>query len=166
MPKKKLLFNYYDEICQMQSQKLRAKMRIHQSMVVHATLSLKFGDSLKLSVHFEPFPSVFACLLACLLVRSFFAIKFSICLQSWRLCAYAFICWMSKIEICGWIFLSRLFFSHLTSTWLQSFQVTEIAFTCIWKWQMQTGVTLYVRFHCTMASVIYFQNCNKWRRCV
>lgn len=73
-PHEELLFNYYEGNCQMRKPKIKRKMRIHQSIcyckLVHATLSLKFGDSLKLSFFFEAFPSVFARTLACSFIHS------------------------------------------------------------------------------------------------
>lgn len=130
----------------MRKPKIKRKMRIHQSIcyckLVHATLSLKFGDSLKLSFFFEAFPSVFARTLACSFIHSL-QLGFRLaCICGG--CACGCVCvHMVNVENGNIFSLCRFFIIfHSTSTWLQSAQVTEIAFTCIWKWQIQTGITL------------------------
>lgn len=127
--------------------KTKRKMRIHQSIcyckLVHETSSLKFGDSLKLSFFFEAFPSVFARRLACSFNHSL-QLGFRLACSCGG-CGCVCVCfYMVNVEN-GNFFLCAVFVCvifHSTSTWLKSAQITRIAFTCIWKWQMQTGITL------------------------
>lgn len=141
-------------------------MRIHQSIcyckLVHATLSLKFGDSLKLSFFFEAFPSVFARTLACSFIHSL-QLGFRFGLQLWRL-------WMCmRMRLYGecrkwkYFFLCVIFFSSFFIQLRLDYKAPKLQ-----KLHLHVSesgryrqASRYVRFHCTTTSVIQFPNCNE-----